>query len=154
MKRKLIIFIVFILATGLFAAFDIARAQSFHMEIKSITPEVIEADGKTEVLVTVILTRNGKPVEGHHLYAVPTGGGTLRSNRETSDKNGKTVFTYFPYRSTAIMPAGDVTLNIIDESNSIFIEINAKADVTLKLVEPAASEDAGGDIDWSSVWGK
>ena len=117
--------------------FDYVRAESFNIEVVSISPEQPVADGETPVQITVRLTRRGQPVEGHYMFMIPTNGGTMQKNRGKTDENGCVDYVYYPYRSSILMPAKTVTLRVYDESNSIFVIVNAKLDFDIELKERA-----------------
>lgn len=83
--------------------------------------------------IEIRLTRFGESVEGHSLYAVAVGGGSLKANRVLTDENGMVTLIYYPYTSNRFMPAQPVNIEIIDESNSFIFEVNAEFSVTLDL---------------------
>lgn len=115
--------------------FDAVRAKTFEIEVISISPEMPVADGETPVEIKVRLTRSGKPVEGHYMFMIPLNGGTMQKNREKTDEDGYASYVYYPYRSSVLMPAQTVTLRVYDESNSIFVIVNAALDFDIELKE-------------------
>lgn len=119
--------------------YDYVRSRSFHMEVVAVSPEKPVASTKERVTVTVKLTRRGQAVEGHTLYALALDGGTMRGNRIVTDGDGIAVFTYVPYTSSRLMPAMPVRIEVSDESNSVFFEVNAKLLLTVDLQEPERS---------------
>lgn len=132
------VFTALILIVVLLAAmygFDYFRAKSFDIEVLSISPEEPVADGETPVTITVQLTRFGKPVKGHYLFMISLNSGTMQKNREQTDENGCAVYVYYPYRASVLMPATTVTLRVYDESNSIFVVVNASLDFEIDLKE-------------------
>ena len=152
--RKFVITTIVLAILGTLLGYDVLRSKQFNIELVTINPDVIEADGQTEVKITTRLTDNkGKPVEGHDLFAIPIGGGSLRANRVTTDADGLVVFTYHPYRASNIMEAKDVTIRVIDESNSVFFEVNTSKEFTLHLVEPSSNSNSDNGLDFDSIFG-
>lgn len=133
--KKLIITAVVIALLFSVYAFESVRAASFKIEVVSISPEDPVADVKQHVTVTLRLSRNGEPVQGHTLYALALSGGTFRGNRAITDENGFAVYTYVPYTATRLMPAMPVEINVADESNSVIMEVNAKFTFYINLRE-------------------
>lgn len=117
--------------------FDTVRAKTFHIEVVEMTPNPAIADGQTPVNVQVKLVNwKDKPVEGHSLFALPLTGGMFQSSREITDENGMVNFVYHPYKASSVTKLQDAVLSFADESNSVFIEIGTRAEVTLPLLEP------------------
>lgn len=109
-------------------------------------PQPAVADGQTTVTVKVLVSRNGTPVSGHNIYGVAPDGGGFEAYRVKTDEQGEAVFAYHPYTANNIRMAKDVEMAFADQSNSVFIEINAKTSVTLKLTDP---DPAGKKSDYS-----
>ena len=65
-----ILLILIVLFIGMYT-FDYLRSKTFHIEIVSISPDSPVADGETPVTIEVLITKNGKPIEGDPLQ--PTG---------------------------------------------------------------------------------
>ena len=97
------------------------------------------ADGQTKVVFSVLLTRNGKPVSGHVLYAK-----TNRNviGRIATDENGVAVIEYRCYKGNKsnVKP---VTLSLRDEDNSVFITVSARAEYVLQMAAPAVENGNG-----------
>ena len=140
-KRKLIIFLAVCLGLCLIAGFDYARSRMFHISLVSMDPNPAVADGQTPVTVTLLLTDHaGQPVEGHTLFAISKNGGMFHSQREVTDGKGAVSFIYYPYKASGITELRDVCLSFSDESNSVFIEINTKAEFLLELKKPETTK--------------
>lgn len=135
-KIFLALIIVVVLVAAMYG-FDYFRAQSFDIEVVSISPESPIADGETPVAITVRLTRFGKPVKDHYMFMISLNGGTMQKNRGQTDENGQIEYVYYPYRASVLMPAQTVTLRVYDESNSIFVVVNASLDFDIDLKEKA-----------------
>lgn len=136
--KKNKVFTTLIIIVVLFAAmycFDYFRAKNYEIEVVSISPEEPVADGETPVYITIKLTRGGTPVEGHYMYILPINGGTMQKNRAQTDQNGCVEYIYYPYRASVLMPAQTVTLRVYDESNSVFVIVNANLDFEIDLKE-------------------
>ncbi|MHB1454680.1 MAG: Ig-like domain-containing protein [Saccharofermentanales bacterium] len=142
MKKKLLVILSCAILFGAFYLFDYIWAHQFAINLISVSPDPAEADGQTPITISVQLTdKHGNPVANHSLFAFSLGGGMFKANRELTDKEGKTEFTYFPYRASAMMDLKDVEIRVIDESNSVFIEINTTNTFTVRLVEPQKQND-------------
>ena len=109
------------------------NANTYQIEIAGMDPALPVADVKQPVTFQVKLSRNGNPVAGHTLYALPLDGGRLRKTRADTDENGIAEFIYVPYTETKLMPARDVRIYVIDEDNSTLIEVNAEAYLIIPL---------------------
>ena len=133
LKRTLIILLVIVFAVGMMAVFDTVRAKTFEIKVVSVSPEKPVADVRQQVEIKLRVTHGGKNVEGHSLYAVSKGGGSFKGNRSETDEEGIATFIYIPYTETMLMPAKPVTISVIDESNSVFLEINSKLDFVIEL---------------------
>ena len=148
MKKKILSFLLFLLIGSGFYAFDYIRSLQYAIDVVSISPQPAPADGQSPVQITLKLTdRNGKPIAGHSLFAFPLDGGMLKANREKTDHNGEAKYTYYPYRASEIMKLNDVSIQVIDESNSVFLEVNAKKEFTVQLKAPPKQEDSGNVLD-------
>lgn len=147
-----IILAIICVITGM-VVFDYVRSLMFHIEVVSISPSPVAADGESPVTVVLKLTNHkGKPVEGHNLFALPKNGGSMKANRVVTDSEGLAEYTYYPYRLTNLTKLEDVNVDVKDESNSVFIEIGAKTSFTIPLIEPEAQEDV--HINYDSIWGE
>ncbi len=133
--KKLVVIAAAVLLVGALFAYDAVRASTYEIELVSITPEQPVADNKQHVTVVLRLTRYGTPVEGHSLFTLALNGGQFRGNRKLTDKDGCVELIYIPYTSTKLLPAGRVEVEVLDESNSVFIEINAKMTFYIDLKE-------------------
>ena len=133
---KLAVFLIAAAALGAMYAYDAVRAGSYKVELASPLPETVYADGATPVDIAVRVTRRGRPQAGHYLFALPVDGGRFTAYRAETDENGEAVFTYYPYRAMILLPAKTVEIRIIDESNSVFFEVNAELPVYIDLKEP------------------
>jgi|YelNatPaOPRAMG01_1025707.scaffolds.fasta_scaffold10645_5 hypothetical protein len=140
MKNRIYTISAIILIIVLLYTYDLYRSKEFIIEVLEIVPNPAPADGETPVKIKVKEKRtNGKVVTGHNLYAVPLEGGSMRANRVQTNKNGEAEFIYFPYRDSPSLRARPINIQIIDESNSVFFEVNASTIATIKLVKPKTS---------------
>jgi len=142
LKKKLFVILSCAILFGAFNLFDYIWAHQFVISLISVSPDPAEADGQTPITISVQLTdKKGNPIRDHSLFAFSLGGGMFKANRELTDSEGKTEFTYFPYRASTMMELKDVEIKVIDESNSIFIEINTTNTFTVKLIKPKNQSD-------------
>jgi hypothetical protein len=123
------------LILGFMWAYDAIRAKSYTVELSHIDTTTPVADGATPVNMKIKVTRNGKPQAGHSIFILPLDGGKFFAYRAVTDETGQASFIYYPYRATALMPAKTVHIQAVDESNSTFIEVNAKLVFSLDLVK-------------------
>lgn len=135
-KRKFIVLLVIAMLFLLGWCVDTVRARDFTIEIVSVSPDVGIADGQTPVTMQLRVSRNGTPCEDHILYAVSLNGGSFRAKRVTTDENGLATFIYYPYFKSELNELTDVTLQFVDESNSLFIAVPAELEMVLPMAEP------------------
>lgn len=133
LKRTLIAVLAIVLVFGAFALFDTVRAQTYTIEVVSLTPEKPVADVRQQVQIKLRVTKKGKGVEGHSLFAISKNGGTFKGNRAETDEEGVASFIYIPFSATSLQPARPVTISVIDESNSVFLEINTRFEFVIDL---------------------
>lgn len=141
MKKKFIIFVAVIAALALMIVYDYYMSTQYILTVTSIDPQPAQADGNTPVTLKVNVMHNKKPVEGHDIYGIVKDGGSFQAYRLKSDANGEVVFTYFPYMASDLQKAEDVNVQFFDQSNSVFVEINATTKTVIKLVEPKKSTE-------------
>lgn len=139
--KLLILLAVVVLALGGWG-FDILRARGYAVEVVSMSPDPGVADGQTPVTIRLRVTRGADPCAGHILYAVSRNGGSFKAKRVATDAEGVAQFTYYPYLKSKLNALTDVSLHFADESNSVFVSVPARTDLTLRMVE---SEDGGSD---------
>lgn len=153
--KKLIALAAVVLVFGVLALIDLAVSKSYKLEFLSVTrlseEEVLDgkgdplpedwgvADGSTRMLITVRLTRGGKPVEGHTLY-VKTNRNVLE--RSVTDGEGIVVINYRCYRASG-GSADPITLSVRDENNSVFIFVPATAEWVINMVAPVRDSGSG-----------
>ena len=133
LKRTLIAVLAIVLVFGAFALFDTVRAQTYTIEVVSLTPEKPVADVRQQVQIKLRVTKKGKGVEGHSLFAISKNGGTFKGNRAETDEECVASFIYIPFSATSLQPARPVTISVIDESNSVFLEINTRFEFVIDL---------------------
>lgn len=148
MKRKWTIAAIVVAIVALLAGYDAYRATQYRIALLSMDPQQAPADGQSPVALRFKVTdAGGRPMKGHSLYALPRGGGILSASRVVTDEAGEATYTYYPYKASELQPAKDVQIKVIDESNSVFIEINAKTTVTVPLVQPERSAKSNHSLD-------
>jgi hypothetical protein len=141
-----LIFVGFIV---LFLIFDFARSRLFTISLLEVVPNPIHADGATPVTIRARVTKGGKGVAGHDLFIVSHYGGNFVPYRVASDENGEVVYTYYPYKANSLIPLKDVVMEITDQSNSIFLEVNAKARFVVQAVESQGEVET---VTIDSIW--
>ncbi len=129
---KYIILLALILFFSVCFAFDYAWAKTYNIEVVSVSDTSPYADSKERVEIVVRVTHFGKAIRNHEIYSLPNAG-SMVAYTTTTDNDGYATLTYAPYTATAFIPAKDVEIVIRDQSNSVFIEINASTTVTLNL---------------------
>lgn len=153
MKKKLLYFGIFLAVIGVLLVFDLVRASLYNVEFVDIQPTPGIADGNTEVTLTVQVTRGGTPQAGHDLYIISRNGGKFAANRVRSDEQGCAVFTYYPYLATKTTPLTNVSLVVRDESNSIFMEVNAEGRTMLEMIESDTDNSMESEEIMSGIFG-
>lgn len=137
MKKKLRILLIIIGVLALMTLFDVYRSNQFNIKVISVDPQPAFADGQTPVNIKLkLLYKDKKPVEGHDIYGVSKNGGSFNAFRVRTDKNGEAEFLFYPYKASVIRKAQDINLEFLDQSNSVFIEINSKVSTVVKTVDP------------------
>lgn len=145
-KLRTVLVIVLLIAT--LVGYDYYRSKQFSIEVVEITPQPAFADGQSPVHLKLrLLDKAGSPVEGHHLYAIPLNGGLFSAARTATDADGEVVYKYFPYKATRLSPAKNVLIEVRDESNSVFIEINTKKTIEIELLEPETETKSSHSLD-------
>lgn len=142
MKKKVIIVVTIILVFFVFWTFDYFYAKQFYLEFIGVSEQPTPADGKTEMDFVIKVTKNGKPVSGHDLFGIVYGRGGFKSRRARTNENGEALFTYLPFVAHYEKDIQDIPFEIIDESNSVFVEVKAKYKGVLSVKMPD-KEDSG-----------
>ena len=129
--------------------YDTVQAQSYDFELVKATSQTIVADGESTVRISVKLSKDDKPVEGHTIY-IYVSNGTLPSARYVTDADGMITFRYYPYSylNDELTPLQDVTFYLQDESNSTFFMICAEEQFSFSVIKP---EENGVQRDWQDV---
>lgn len=136
MKKKLIVILSILLLFGCVWAIEKINALQYDIDVISINPETIYADGLQQVEVTVRVTKNNKPAKDHEIRAMAFGGGRFIRPRLVTDDNGYVTFTYQVYRASKFIPAGEVKFEFHDLSNSTFIRVPAKSEYYITVLQP------------------
>jgi hypothetical protein len=142
MKKTVFGFLIFCAVFALMFAVDLAISKLYTVDLVSVAPLPITADGVTPVILDVSLTRGGKPIGGHDIYALSLDGGLFAAYRQRTSADGKVQFTYYPYRVSSITPLHDVRFQFINESNSIFLEVGASGEFLVPVVESQADPES------------
>lgn len=136
-RKKLLICLGVILILAGLTGFDYVRSRMFTIELDSLEPETAVADGQTPVTITLLVRdHRGEAVEGHILFAVAKNGGMFYSQREETGPDGRVTFVYYPYKANSLSELVDARVEFLDESNSVFIEIAARMELSIALKEP------------------
>ncbi len=134
MKKKLIALLITIAVIGTCVVVDLIKMNMVTLEIVSVTPEPAVADPSQSVEIVVQLTSfTGAAIPDHNLYAITKNGGSFQSYRVKTDENGRATMIYYPYKATEYQTARDVTIQIRDEDNSIFIEMYPSVSYTIAM---------------------
>lgn len=152
-KRKLwliIVLFVIIAAIGGAYIYDVVQSNAYEYELVSVSSKTIVADGLSTVRISVKLSRDGKPVEGHTIYLYASNG-TLPASRCVTDVDGVITFRYYPYvyLNDELTPLEDVTIYLQDESNSVFFMLCAEAEFVFPVEKP---ETETSWRDWQNLY--
>lgn len=124
---------------------DLVKMNTVTLTVESVTPEPAAADPDEPVTIDVTLrSKSGQPIADHNLYALTLSGGSFLSYRQKTDANGRAIFVYFPYKVASYQTVRDVTIQIRDESNSVFVEMYPTVEYEIKMQRPDESDDEGG----------
>ncbi len=142
-KRWIVAAACVALLSGLYVV-DTVRAKGYEFELVKTTADTFIADGQSTVRITVKLSKNDKPVEGHTIY-IYASNGTLPQSRCVTNVDGEITFRYYPYvyLDDVLTPLEDVTIYLQDESNSLVFMKCAKASFTFKVEKPE------GEMEWN-----
>ena len=131
--------------------YDYTRAQTMEIELISITPEEVVADPDQSVLLTLRVTKRGKPAVGDDVSAIVKGQGNLSSDKVRVGEDGIVEFKYYPYSYIpGVFEESDETIVFRNISDSVFIAIQKKVSITFHVGVPDGSggmkmEDFFGD---------
>lgn len=153
MKKKLIAIFAIILIIAAFYGVDALIARTYNLQIVEIDPEPSFADGKTPVNITVQLKKGDAPVAGHILYMLPKKG-NVKIGRVLTDADGLAHFIYYPYLASDFIEAGDVPIQVMDESNSVLVSVPATLDFTVELKKPVTTTPDGSQISTEDIFGE
>ncbi len=143
MKKKMLIFLIIAIIFGIMALYDVYRSKQFMLHVVSTSPQPAVADGATPFFLDVqLLYKDKMPVKGHDIYALSMNGGSFERYRLRTDENGMVNFKYYPYASSFLQKAEDVEIQFMDQSNSVFIIVNAKSATKIRLVDPVESDSS------------
>ncbi len=136
MKKLIAVAVAAVLLVGIWSV-DYARSKAYEFEMAEISSDTFVADGYSLVKLTIKLSKDGKPVEGHTVKVVASNG-TLPANSGVTDHDGLITFRYYPYLylNDKLTPLQDVTFRFEDESNSTIFMVPASAEFTYKVVKP------------------
>ena len=129
--------------------YDVVEANNYEYELVKVSSKKIVADGESTVRISVKLSKDDKPVEGHTIY-IYASNGTLPSSRCVTDVDGMITFKYYPYAyiNDELTPLEDVTIYLQDESNFTFFMVNAEAEFTFSVIKPEEKEEVR---DWQEI---
>lgn len=113
-------------------AFDNAWAKKYDFELVFISNETPYATQEDVVDFTVRVTKDGKPCSNHEISA-SCSRGQLNVMLVRTDENGYADFSYAPYNENRYVKAEEVFFEIADLSNSIFVEVHAQLEFSIKL---------------------
>ncbi len=130
--------------------FDVVRAKSFKLELCSLTTEAgdaleaFPADGRMRICIAIKLTdSSGKPVSGHTVTLLADGSGTIINGGQMcnaqSDSEGMVYYKYVAetyIEDEYIVWSPTPKFKVIDVSNSVFFEVNAKTEFIIPLTAP------------------
>lgn len=152
MKKLIVILAIIALLFVLFGV-DSAIRSSYRLEIVSVDPQPAVADGQTPIYFSAQLTRNGEPVKGHTLYALPQNG-SLYSARVVTDENGVADFMFYPPLANSFIAAKPVSVELYDENNSVFIYLPVTQKFEIQLLQPSGDEDTTSELTMDDIFGE
>ena len=148
MKKKIIWIILVLSVIGIFVGYDYYRSKQVVITVEKMTPEIVQpSSSETVELTLMVRNKAGKAIEGHNIYALSIGGGSLKSFYEKTDRNGMVKFIYYPPDMAGYQEEQNVTIKFRDESNSVFVEIYPTAEHQIKLTRPDTDNSNGMTVD-------
>ncbi len=138
--RPLLIFLGIFAFLAILWLVDLGVSKNYRVEVTAL-PEATVA-GETLEFTVRVTDRKGNPQAGHLLAGITYGAGSFLAYRVETDAEGYATFTYYTLRESKYNPAEDVEIKIMDESNSIFFEVNATVEFTIHVI----GKDAAGGI--------
>lgn len=144
MKKKLIVLGCIALVFSLCLLSDFIISKTYSYEVISSSPQEGKADGNTVVSIKFRLTKGGKGIKNHNIYAITDKG---RIGRRTTDSEGYFIIDYRCYAATSEKNVKDIVITLYDEDNSIFIYVPATYYFTVKMLPPDDFDDGGGTVD-------
>ena len=130
-KKIFIILLITIIFFGSWL-FDMGRAAQYKLEVVDMPAETVMGD---TLSIKMRIIKHGVPQQGHLLAAmVVDGKGSFLAYRIESDENGEAEFSYSTLKETKYNPVRDIYVKIYDESNSVLIEVNVYADITIHMI--------------------
>ena len=152
--KKIKILLAIVLIIGAAALYDLYRCTTVNISVEQVNPEPAPADPSSPVEMCIKITdKHGNPIEGHNIYALSQSGGSFKSYREKSDKNGMTVFEYYPNQILSYQSLKDAALIFRDESNSVFIEMYPSCTYNLELTRAGENGQSGNIITSDDIFG-
>lgn len=140
---KLIWIAAVALVIGIGYGADVMIAGTYDMKVIETSAQPAVADGQTPIVLKVEVTKNGRPQNGHIILIASGNGGSFKSKRVTTDKNGIAEFIYFPYLKSKLNTLTDVYLSFTDESNSLFVSVPVTTYTIIRMREPDAKNEQG-----------
>lgn len=130
--RTLFIVLGILVFCGALWLVDLGVSKLYRIEVVSIPEQTVA--GNQAVFTVRVTDLQGRPKEGHLLAAVTYGTGSFLAYRVETDEEGLATFTYYTLPESRYNPAMDIDIQIRDESNSVFFEVNTLLDLTLHVV--------------------
>lgn len=153
MKKKLIAILAVLLTVAVFYGIDALIAAQYRLQVIDIAPQPAYADGKTPVNITVQLKKGDAAVSDHILYMLP-GKGNVKIARLKTDADGLARFVYYPYLASDFIEAGEVSVRVMDESNSVLVSVPVVLDFSVDLQKPVSSPTDSAQISLDDIFGE
>lgn len=92
-------------------------------------------DNDEMVYFSLLLTSNGKPVQGHSLVGIGKKGGQVKVPRIVTDEEGKATFEFAPNPQYREPPTLEGEIYVYDEDNSVIIEFRIERYFDITMVK-------------------
>ncbi len=116
--------------------FSVNRLNRVQMEITA-NPEIVIADGKNAVILTIRVTENGQP-RAHDLIQLwlDKGSGLLIPNWVFTNEDGVAEVTYTPNPFSPYDPQDGAVISVMNTSIGRLVEVDKMGEVLIQLQEP------------------
>lgn len=136
--------IVLVLTSPFITDWLLAKARLSHISVEtSLDKETVIADGKSEVVITIKISQDGKPRVNDLVQAwIQQGSGLLRPQWVYTDEQGNAQMTFEPNPLSPYDNQEEAIISIVNISVGNLIEVRKEASVLIPLEKPNQDDAA------------